>query len=115
MRGSWSRLVALVGAGATAMVFSLSPTGATLAAGPTSGAVKPNPTNMVDCNGRSPLFKSLKPGLSGLCTDAMEVYPNGKATRFKDNGVYIGHDEPNVKFISPAPGSANDMTYFMRL
>lgn len=31
--------------------------------------------------------------------------------RFEDNGVYVGHDEPSVKFISSAPGSGNDMTY----
>jgi hypothetical protein len=115
MRGSWSRLVATVGAGATALVFSLSPAGATMAAGPTSGAVKPNPMGMMDCNGHSPMFKSVKVGLNRSCTDPVEVYPNGTVSRFKDNGFYIGHDEPNVKFISSAAGSANDMTYVMKL
>jgi len=35
--------------------------------------------------------------------------------RFTDNGHYIGHDEPSVKFISHAAGSGNTMTYFMKL
>ncbi len=34
---------------------------------------------------------------------------------FKDNGHYVGHDEPSIKFIASAPGSGNAMTYFMRL
>ena len=37
------------------------------------------------------------------------------ATRFEDNGIYVGHDEPSVKFISSAPGSGNSMSYLMRL
>ncbi|HET8629895.1 MAG TPA: hypothetical protein VFL91_20940, partial [Thermomicrobiales bacterium] len=51
----------------------------------------------------------------GLCTDPIAVWPDGKAYRFTDNGHYIGHDEPSVKFISNAPGSGNTMTYFMQL
>jgi hypothetical protein len=114
MRRSLSRWLGLAGAGATAVVFSLSPTGAATAASPSSGSVAPNPTSMVDCNGHSPLYKSASPGMGGRCTDPLSVY-DGQATRFRDNGVYIGHDEPSVKFISNQPGSANDMTYFMQL
>jgi hypothetical protein len=40
---------------------------------------------------------------------------SGASWRFKDNGVYVGHDEPPVKFISSAPGSGNDMTCITRL
>jgi hypothetical protein len=88
--------------------------------------VRPNPVNMLDCNGWSKKYRSVNPGFRGLCTD-----PHGKlrtkpyaspATgsknywgRLVDNGHYVGHDEPSVKFISSAAGSGNTMTYFMRL
>ena len=39
----------------------------------------------------------------------------GKANRFVDNGWYVGHDEPSVKFISSAPGSGNTMTYLTKI
>jgi hypothetical protein len=108
---TWSRWLALAGAGATAIVFSLSPTG-TMAA--PSGSVMPNPAGMMDCNGHSPLYKSVKAGLNRSCADPVALY-DGKVTRFYDNGHYVGHDEPSVKFISNQPGSASSMTYFMRL
>ena len=34
-----------------------------------SGAVAPNQTNMVDCNGWSPAYQSVKTTMRGLCTD----------------------------------------------
>ena len=40
---------------------------------------------------------------------------NGKRFRFEDNGHYIGHDEPSVKFISSTPGSGNTMTYLTKI
>ena len=80
-----------------------------------ASGVKPNPTNMVDCNGHSPAYAAVKPGLGGLCTDPIEVAANGSTSRFEDNDVYVGHDEPSVKFISSRPGSGNQMTYDMRL
>jgi len=40
---------------------------------------------------------------------------NGKRSRFEDNGHYIGHDEPSVKFISSTPGSGNTMTYLTKI
>jgi hypothetical protein len=82
--------------------------------------VRPNRVNQLDCNGYSSRYKSLDPLGRGRCTDPMN--PRGKrvdgkwrATRFEDNGHYIGHDEPSVKFISHAPGSGNTMTYIMKL
>src|SRR5437660_12800078 len=112
MRGPWSRWLSWAGAGATAVVFSLSPTGS-IAAGqgattstPTGGSVAPNSsTNMLDCNGFSPTFKVVK-HMGSLCTDPVTVNANGTVSRFEDNGHYIGHDEPSVKFISGAAGSA---------
>ena len=49
-----------------------------------------------------------------MCTDPIKIV-NGKASRFTDNGWYVGHDEPSVKFISSQPGSGNTMTYVMKL
>ncbi|GAA1555152.1 hypothetical protein GCM10009804_10030 [Kribbella hippodromi] len=83
------------------------------AAAPAS--VKPNPIGGMDCNGFSPKYKSVKNGLGGLCTDPVKIDKNGVPWKFEDNEHYIGHDEPSVKFISSRPGSANDITYFMRL
>jgi len=74
----------------------------------------PNPTSMMDCNGWSAKYPSVKHTMMALCTDPIEV-KNGKATRFIDNGWYIGHDEPSVKFISSAPGSGSHMTYYEQL
>jgi hypothetical protein len=70
---------------------------------------------MMDCNGHSPKYQAVKTGLGGLCADPVAVGRDGSAYRFRDNGVYIGHDEPSVKFISDQPGSGNRMTYLMRL
>ena len=79
-----------------------------------SAAVAPNPTNDLDCNAWSASYASARSAMKGLCTDPIQV-TNGKANRFIDNGWYVGHDEPSVKFISSQPGSGNHMTYFMRL
>ncbi|MBV9682762.1 MAG: hypothetical protein JO046_13275, partial [Solirubrobacterales bacterium] len=79
-----------------------------------SRSVAPNATNNLDCNGWSASYHSARPAMKALCTDPIRVL-NGKATRFVDNGWYVGHDEPSVKFISSQPGSGNQMTYIMRL
>ena len=89
---------------ALALVVVLPLVGGRLASGSsTATGVKPNPVNNMDCNGWSSAYKALKPGLRALCTDPIEIH-NGKASRFVDNGWYVGHDEPSVKFISTAPG-----------
>ncbi len=79
-----------------------------------SASVAPKATNDLDCNAWSASYTSARPAMKSLCTDPIAVY-NGKATRFIDNGWYVGHDEPSVKFISSQPGSGNRMTYIMRL
>jgi hypothetical protein len=104
----------IVGCVLAAMGLTTSATGAT-AASPTSGGVQPNQTSMMDCNGHSPKYQAVKSGLGGLCTDPVAIGKDGDAYRFRDNGVYIGHDEPSIKFISSQAGSANQMTYTMRL
>jgi hypothetical protein len=79
-----------------------------------SSGVAPNATNMLDCNGHSVGYQSVKPGMKMLCADPF-FRDQGVAERAYDNGNYIGHDEPSVKFISSTPGSGNHMTYLMQL
>ncbi|HEX8730810.1 MAG TPA: hypothetical protein VF725_02010 [Ktedonobacterales bacterium] len=76
--------------------------------------VAPNSVNNLDCNSWSTRYTSARPAMKELCTDPISIV-NGKASRFIDNGWYVGHDEPSVKFISSAQGSGNQMTYFMTL
>ncbi len=77
----------------------------------TIAPARPHPTasvhNLLDCN-----ITFMK----GLCTDPHGFY-DGKASRFRDpiSGAYVGHDEPSVKFISTAAGSAYQMNYGMQL
>src|SRR4051812_32621642 len=50
---------------------------AVMAVGPAralgAGAVMPNAVSMVDCNGHSPVYRAVKPGLGGLCADPIEI------------------------------------------
>jgi hypothetical protein len=66
----------------------------------------------LDCNGFSTVQQSIKP--TGVCTDirgfAKET-ANTEDGRFYDNGHYIGHDEPDLTFLSNRPGSGNDVTW----
>jgi hypothetical protein len=68
---------------------------------------------LLDCNGFSRRQHVLKHSLA--CTDI-----GGKRgisndfvwnSRFHDNGHYIGHDEPDMTFLSSAPGSGNDVSW----
>ena len=104
-----------------AVICQLSLTGtagaATAAATATTaatGAVAPNPVNELDCNGWSAKYGTVRKLAGDLCTDPISI-KNGKAGRFIDNGWYVGHDEPSVKFISSQPGSGNTMTYLMKV
>ncbi|HEV2371466.1 MAG TPA: hypothetical protein VGS19_04780 [Streptosporangiaceae bacterium] len=76
---------------------------------PASPGVSPRAVGLLDCNGLSPIQRPLKPTLS--CAD-----PRGRWDgRFYENGHYIGHDEPSIRFVSTTPGSGNDMTFTERL
>jgi hypothetical protein len=85
----------------------------------------PNKINNLDCNAWSMRYQSPDPAHRALCTDPhgplRTPYSSGSGaskhfwSRFIDNGHYVGHDEPSVKFISGTAGSGNTMTYFMRL
>ena len=70
--------------------------------------VAPNAIGELDCNGFSPIQQSLKPTMA--CTDPRAIYDSAGA-RFSDNGHYIGHDEPSIRFLSSQPGSGNDVTW----
>jgi hypothetical protein len=92
------------------------------AATPHARVLLPNKFNEVDCNGWSTKYKPVAAGFRAHCADPMALHYvtyHGKRVlrgyRFKDNGHYVGHDEPNVKFISSVKGSGNHMTYLMRM
>jgi hypothetical protein len=71
--------------------------------------VAPHKVGELDCNGLSKIQKPVKNVL--MCLD-----PRGTEDgRFEDNGHYIGHDEPSVRFISNRPGSGASVTYTERL
>ena len=77
-----------------------------------SSGVAPNSVGLLDCNHLSPIQKSVAPSLR--CADPHGPGGNGTAWgsngRFEDNGVYIGHDEPSVTFMSTAKGSGNNVS-----
>ncbi len=110
----WVRVCALVGSVIVVIGTATAATVAAAASPGSTGGVKPNHLGMMDCNGHSPVYQDVKQDMGGGCTDPLG-YWDGKSWRFKDNGVYVGHDEPSVKFISSAPGSGNNMSYVMRL
>jgi hypothetical protein len=85
----------------------------------------PNQSNNLDCNGWSLKYRPIAPAHRALCTDPHGPLATGYSSgstvgtkfwsRFIDNGHYVGHDEPSVKFISNTSGSGNTMTYFMQV
>jgi hypothetical protein len=102
-----------------AVICQLSLTGMAGAATATTTAkavtsVKPNAVNELDCNGWSKAYGTVRKLAGSTCVDPVQV-KNGKRLRFEDNGHYIGHDEPSVKFISSTPGSGNTMSYLTKI
>jgi hypothetical protein len=79
-------------------------------AGATANAgVAPHSVGELDCNGLSQTQKPVKNTIQ--CLD-----PRGSWNdRFYDNGHYIGHDEPSIRFVSSQPGSGDNVTYNERL
>ena len=80
-----------------------------------AGTIAPAKVNLLDCNGWSPKYKSASLAMRMRCTDFHGASYGGTRQRFYDNGHYVGHDEPSVKFISALPGSGNTMSYALRL
>jgi hypothetical protein len=106
------RPLTLAAAVAVAALMSTAPASAIASAPthaniPAAKPIKPNKLGELDCNGFSPIQTSVKRTM--LCTDLH----GGKATggRFYDNGYYIGHDEPDLRFLSSRPGSGNNVTW----
>jgi hypothetical protein len=70
-------------------------------------------TGELDCNGQSPLQHSVR--MTSACTDIRGSNKVNNANtwdgRFYDNGEYIGHDEPDMTFLSGKTGSGNDVTW----
>ena len=96
---------------ATAAVMVLpSAAGAHGHAAATHGSrVTPNAVGMLDCNGVSKSqARVYAPGVA--CTDP-RMLEGGHPARFEDNGTYVGHDEPIIKFISSQLNSGNDVTW----
>jgi hypothetical protein len=97
----------------------------TLSAATEHFTVKPLASSEMDCNGWSPKYKTVAPAHRMLCTDPHGPLKQYKTSqylkslastgRFEDNGHYVGHDEPSVKFISNSPNSGNTMTYYLKL
>ncbi len=122
---AWKLAVPAVGVAVAGQLALAAPASATHNMASTSGAsnvIKPLKVNNLDCNGWSPKYASAAPAMRARCTDPhlpASVYgardAKSKAQRFYDNGHYVGHDEPSVKFISSRTGSGNTMTYDMRL
>jgi hypothetical protein len=104
------RIIALAVISACAVLMGL-PSAA--GASGRSGGIAPNAVGMLDCNGLSKSQTRVFAPQVG-CTDPRQI-EDGKVTRFEDNGHYVGHDEPIVRFLSNKPGSANDVTWVQTL
>ena len=115
-RRSWRLLlIPAVGIAAVAQLSLVGSAASATAARTTAvTSVAPNGINELDCNGWSPKYQTVKRMAGELCVDPISRV-GGKASRFVDNGWYVGHDEPSVKFISSTPGSGNTMTYVQKI
>jgi hypothetical protein len=72
-------------------------------------AVAPRSVGELDCNGQSKIQRPVR--VSMLCADVVGY----DGSKFTDNGSYIGHDEPSIRFLSSRTGSGNDVTFDERL
>jgi hypothetical protein len=112
--GSPVALVAVIAVGGLLSATQASAAGAASGGRARTAAVKsvkPNKFGELDCNGFSPIQRSARRTMA--CTD-----PHGGARtggRFYDNGWYIGHDEPDLRFLSTAPGSGDNVTWTEKL
>jgi hypothetical protein len=106
---------AAAGAVAVALVASQALLGGAASAAPTAHGVRPSAVGLLDCNGYSTIQRALTRTIP--CTDIRGLERNAAYYhhRFYDNGHYIGHDEPSIRFLSSRPGSGNDVTFNERL
>jgi hypothetical protein len=86
------------------------PQAGSASAAPTAAKIRPNSIGGLDCNGFSRIQHAVK--LTMQCAD-----PRGlvRGERFEDNGHYVGHDEPSVRFMSGIPGSGGNVTWREKL
>jgi hypothetical protein len=111
-----SRRRRLVGVGMAlglgAVLLGVTPNSPVAQASTNTGSIKPAATGELDCNGESPTQHSVR---AATCTDIKGILgvdnQNTWGGKFYDNGHYIGHDEPDVTFDSPLPGSGNNITW----
>ena len=113
----WSgRRSRLVGVGMTlalsAVLFGVGANGPVAQAAAKTGPLVASKSGELDCNADSPAQKSVR---LMTCTDIKGILgvdnKNTWGGKFYDNGVYIGHDEPDATFESSKPGSGNDITW----
>jgi hypothetical protein len=103
-------LVAVITLGGLLSAAPMSAAGAASTAGASTSVgkvVKPGKLGELDCNGWSSIQRPVRRTMA--CTD-----PHGSAStggRFYDNGWYIGHDEPDLRFLSTQAGSGNNVTW----
>ncbi len=95
------RMLAALALAVAAFAIAAAPAGA-------HKGVKPNRIGLIDCNGHSPKQKTLRSTMA--CSDPRSI-EDGLPSRFEDNDIYVGHDEPIVRFLSSRPGSGNDITW----
>jgi hypothetical protein len=78
-----------------------------------AGTLKPAGSGELDCNGQSTQQTTVNMRMN--CTDVRgfdNVWnANTWSGRFYDNGYYIGHDEPDMTFLSDTPGSGDNVTW----
>ena len=107
-------VVSVLGAGMLVCVVLIGASSAqTLRAAGTAGRVwvKPHSTGGLDCNGFSRIQQTV--ASAKACTDIRGIAgidnKNTWGGRFYDNGHYIGHDEPDARYLSSAPGSGDNV------
>ncbi|MBV8302344.1 MAG: hypothetical protein JOY68_10525, partial [Candidatus Dormibacteraeota bacterium] len=91
------------GVAAAAAVLCGSGIALTAPATAAAAAVKPNAVGDLDCNGFSAIQKPARTTM--VCADPR----TNQHQRFEDNGWYIGHDEPSVRFLSNRAGTGDDV------
>ncbi len=113
-------LFALSLLGLTVLGLQAVPSAASPAARSTTGPSKvlvPGKLGELDCNGQSPIQQTLRRSMP--CTDirgfAGTTNANTWGGRFYDNNLYIGHDEPDLRFLSNRSGSGENVTWTERL
>jgi hypothetical protein len=114
-RGARRRLVAIAGIAALGCLGFVAVASSAAASHPQTYRtwVKPKAGGGLDCNGVSPV-QTLNPAAKA-CTDIRGMEgadsPYTDDGRFYDNGRYIGHDEPDVRFLSSQPGSGDNIRW----